>query len=346
MRARLSGPRGLIVFVSRVWQTTCTAVRGRRRGVRDRLAGVSGRARGAAGAARAGRLPGQRAAGHPRRLGPPARPARVSRRPRSACAESDRRAPGRRAGRGPARAARLRRASTTWTTARRWRWARSRRCRCPADCRSASGARPRARAPPRRRPHRRRHGVLDPVVRRAGLRRLPLAGRDPHGSRRTARSTPTWRRSRGSRRSSSARQHVVPGHGGRCSSATRRWRCSRRTAPTCARCAPPAPTRRCRAGRRTDAQRRIHAQNVGAGHGALSRPAASAALYPTPAWGSRASPPSPSSWAASVLPSPSAPGVMLIAGRRRVAERALTGVPRGARRRDAALVRRGGRKRQ
>ena len=52
-------------------------------------------------------------------------------------------------------------------------------CRCRGRSRSASGARAAAGG----RAHRGRHGRLDPVGVRAGVRRLPVAGRDPDAAR-------------------------------------------------------------------------------------------------------------------------------------------------------------------
>ena len=94
--------------------------------------------------------PCSRAAGDARRLGPPARAARVPGR-RARRRRDDGRAPDRRAGRRRARAARLRRRALRRAPARRSRSASSRRCRCPASSRSArassSCTRPRATSP-------------------------------------------------------------------------------------------------------------------------------------------------------------------------------------------------------
>ncbi len=108
LRMRVLAPHpDLIVFVSRVWQTTCTAVRSGGEGFvidspvfPDELEAVPP-------CPRAGRFPGQRAPVHPRRLGSPARPPRASRRWRSAAGRA-RTAAGRRDRRRPAPAARVR----------------------------------------------------------------------------------------------------------------------------------------------------------------------------------------------------------------------------------------------
>ena len=184
----------------------------RRRGVRDRLARVPGRARGAAGRARAGRLPGVGAAGHARRLGPPARAAWRFPGRRSAAARSTAARLPRELGRGPARAA----ASSTRSTTSR----AARRCRSvgyqalPVPGKLALGPSSELELHPADGPHRRRHRVPGRLARRAGLRRLPVAGRDPDGSPREARSTPTWRRWSGCGARRSSAQTVVPGHGG------------------------------------------------------------------------------------------------------------------------------------
>ena len=82
--------------------------------------------------------------------------------------------------------------------------ARSRRCRCPGSIELGDRG---ARAAPGRRPHRRRHGRVGALVRRAVRGRLPLERGDPDDPRAarsatTARRSPAWRRwSRRRRRS-------------------------------------------------------------------------------------------------------------------------------------------------
>ena len=143
-----------------------------------------------------------RAAGHARRLGPPPRAPAPSRTRRSA-------SPRRPRARLTRRARRRRSASCAPSTSEhyverrgRCRSARSRRCRCRAGSTSATQ---RARAASRRRatpPTAWRSG--SPWAARAGLRRLPLAGRDPDGPRRTRAALPS-RRSSACARSSSGR---------------------------------------------------------------------------------------------------------------------------------------------
>ena len=128
----------VIVMISRFWQTTCTAVRAGDEGFVIDSPVYPGRARGARRRARAGRFPGLRAARHPRRLGPPARAARVP-GGLARLRREHRRAPGRRARARPSASCASSTRSTTSTTAARSRWPASNRCRCPGACRSALG---------------------------------------------------------------------------------------------------------------------------------------------------------------------------------------------------------------
>ena len=152
-------------------------------------------------------------AGHPRRLGPPARPARVPRRVARRAARPTARAAARRAGRRAARAARVRRGALR----RRGRAAAgaggvqalpvpghagARRPSASSSCIPPTGHTADGMA------------IWIAVARRARVRRLPLAGRDPDDLARAARSTPTSATlERPAARWSSSRR-VVPGHGG------------------------------------------------------------------------------------------------------------------------------------
>ena len=98
---------------------------------------LPGRARRAARPARRRGLRAGRPARHPRRLRPPARPAGLPGHDARARGELGR-APAPRAGRGPARAARLRRRVLRRPPGAARRSARCRRCRCRATWRSAS----------------------------------------------------------------------------------------------------------------------------------------------------------------------------------------------------------------
>ena len=114
-----------------MWQTTCTraALAARRAFVvdspvfPDELDALPARAR-------AGRLPGQRPAGHPRRLGPRARPPRLPRRG-ARRGRDDRRAPAPASPATPQRELRAFDEEHYVERPRRCRSARSRRCRCP-----------------------------------------------------------------------------------------------------------------------------------------------------------------------------------------------------------------------
>ena len=121
-------------------------------------------------------------------LGRLAFPGRVARR-----GGDDGRAPARRAGRDPARAARLRRAPLRRAAGA----ALARAGRGAAGARVLRAGRGGARAAPGRRAHRRRDRRLGALGAGARLRGLPLAGRDPDrrgvGRRRISRRWPGWR---------------------------------------------------------------------------------------------------------------------------------------------------------
>ena len=166
------------------------------------------------------------------------------------CGESTARAAGRRARRRPARVAGVRRGPVH----RRSRPARA--GRRPAAARSrapvARSRRSRARAASGGRPHGGRHRVPRPVARRPGLRRLPVAGRDPVDLARRvggrlpgdARALPRPDRTRTTRSSpgTAARssQNRPPGSSTRTSRISRRcaWTASRRP---CHRAGEPTP---------------------------------------------------------------------------------------------------------
>ena len=198
------------------------------------------------------RLPAaERAAGHARRLGPPARPARLSRRgaraapraPPSACAAA------------PGEAQRELRAFDEELLIERPRplalgsvQALPVPGRCdvgerelelhPAGGHTADGM-----------------AVVVAVGGRARRRRLPLAGRDPDAARRRlARRLPGHARAP-ARRWSARAEHVVPGHGPVLDGAARARASSRRTSPTCWRCASAAPRPSCPPGAAAREQR-------------------------------------------------------------------------------------------
>ncbi len=118
-----------------------------------------GRARGAAGGARAGIVPGRRAAGDPRRLGPPARAPGVPATRRSAPPRARRRG----CATSPARRQRELRALRRGALRRapRGRSSSAAIQPLPVPGRLAARRRARARASPGRRAHRRRNGDLD-----------------------------------------------------------------------------------------------------------------------------------------------------------------------------------------
>ena len=160
--------------------------------------------------ARAGRLPVLRAAGHARRLGPPAGPLRVPRRV-AGLRGDDRGAADGRARRRPARAARVRRRPLR----RARRAALARPGRGPAGARQAR-ARRRGESSSCTRPT-----GTPPTAWRSGCRgRGVLVCGDylspveiPWLSRRAARATPTWRRCARLRAAGRQAEWVVPGHG-------------------------------------------------------------------------------------------------------------------------------------
>ena len=240
----------------------------RRRGVRDRLAGLPGRARGCC--RRCSSRPASRLAGcSPRTAtGTTCSAGSPSPAPSLGVRRDDRRAAGRRA--------RARRSASCATSTSEHYVER----RAPLRARPrpvAAGARrlrarrrARARAAPRRRAHRRRHRVLAAVAAGARLRRLPLTGRDPE-LRRTARSTPIWRRSRGCEPLVDQAEHVVPATAAPIDRRDARGASWPRIAPTWRRCrdAASAPLPRRAA---TATQRRLHEANVArAAHGAEAR---------------------------------------------------------------------------
>ena len=153
---------------------------------------LPGRARGAAGAARAGglrRSPGLLVthADWDHLLGRFAFPEAAI-----GCAETTAARLRGRARRRPARAARVRRGALRRAAPAPLSLGAVQALPVPGHCEIG---RARARAAPGRRPHRRRHG--DPGARGPSvpvLRRLPLAGRDPHALARGLARRPTWRR--------------------------------------------------------------------------------------------------------------------------------------------------------
>ena len=170
----------------------------RRGGVLRRLARPPRRARDPAVDRRPGALPRRRAAGHARRLGPPARPLRVPRRA-ARRRRVDRAAAAQRAGPRAARDARLRRGELHRAPRRRSGCRSRRRCRSRATARSAT--RSSSCTPPTATP---------PTAWRSGSRghRCWCAATTSRRSRsrcsrRAARATPTSRRSTASSRWSS-----------------------------------------------------------------------------------------------------------------------------------------------
>ena len=99
----------VFVVTSRFWQTTCTLVRSGERGVLHRLAGAAGRARAAAGGRGAGRASASSAAWPRTPTGTTCSAATRSADAPLGAGGVERRAAAQRAGRGAARAARLRR---------------------------------------------------------------------------------------------------------------------------------------------------------------------------------------------------------------------------------------------
>ena len=230
----------MIVVESRVWRTTATAVRSGDEAFLIDSPVFPDELELLPSLLEQARLPAARPARDARRLGPPARAARVPRQ-RARRRRDDGRAAARAAGRRPARAARLRRAPLRRSGRRRWRSARSRRCRCPATAASAT-----------------RELELHPAdghtadgmavwiawAARARLRRLPLAGRDPDARGRHRRLPRDARAARAARRG--APRTSSPATAGRSTRRPRR-RCWRRTAPTSRRCATRSGRRaRCR----------------------------------------------------------------------------------------------------
>ena len=182
----------VIVFISRVWQTTCTAVRAGDEGFvidspvypdeLEALAGVLEQA----GFPVSGLLATHADWDH--LLGP----ARVSRRVARAAARATARPARGRAGRGPARAAR--RSTRSTTSSGRRPLALGGLQALPVPGGSALGPSTRARAAPRRRPHRRRRRRSGSLARVSRVRRLPLAGRDPDDLAGRIGRPRTWRR--------------------------------------------------------------------------------------------------------------------------------------------------------
>ena len=251
----------VIVVVSAIWQTTCTAVRGGRRGVRDRLAGLPDELDALPGAARAGRLPGLAACSPPTATGTTCSAGSRSRRPRSAAA--------RRRPRGcaaePGAAQRALRAFDDEHYVARPAAAGARRHPAaagpgplsrlgddgaelelhPADGHTADGM-----------------AFLMPLGRRARVRRLPVAGRDPDDLRRRLGDRLPRRRSSGCRRSSTRRPRSSRATARRCPGGEARRRSSTRTSRTSRALGPTARPRRLPERRRTAAQKQIHAANA------------------------------------------------------------------------------------
>ena len=226
----------------------------RRRGVLHRLAGTSRTSsRSLPGARRAGRLPRRRRCSPRTPTGTTCSAATRSPTRRSACGETDRGAAARRAGRRAARAARLRRRALRRAAAAAVARPGRRRCRCRATARSAS--RSSSCTPPTgTRPTGWRSG--SPWARRARVRRLPLAGRDPVAvGERIARVVPR-----------DARPARAAGRGGRARRARPRRRARRRRAAAILRedraYLRGLPDAKLPLARRTGAQQKIHAENL------------------------------------------------------------------------------------
>ena len=245
----------VVVVTSRFWQTTCTLVRSGEEAFCVDSPVLPDELELAAGDRRAGALPRRRAAGHARRLGPPARPLRVPRRaarrrrsrPRCGCATSP-----------AARSARCASSTRRTTSSARGRsGCRSRRrCRCPAAARSATQELELHAADGHTADG---MAVWIPWAQRARVRRLPVAGRDPDALAGRLARAPTSRRSTGSSRSSSRPTTSSPATA-RCSTRVRAAAILREDRAYL-EALPDAPLP---LARRTGAQKQIHAANVAA----------------------------------------------------------------------------------
>ena len=130
----------VLVFVSDVWQTTCTAVRAGEEGFVIDSPVYPEELRALPEVLEQAGFPASGLLDHPRRLGPPARPPGLSRRVAGRRREHGRSAwPASRDALSAGCASST--PSTTWSARSRWRWAACRRCPCPASSSSARGTR-------------------------------------------------------------------------------------------------------------------------------------------------------------------------------------------------------------